>query len=114
MLTSDGRAYFVRWGHSATSPKSTSQSTRISEAESLEEGLTIDKVETPEGEAKEEIIFDEKIEMEIVDEQDSESQWEWTGICFHRFTEEGEELGSEGVRLSLNKRMDLLAVGSQK
>lgn len=118
MFTSDGRAYFVRWGPSPPPAplKPSPESTAVSRIRISGETSATDLANDLVGEEKEEILFDEKIEIKRVAEEESETllKWEWKGICFHRTIAEEDTDGNEGVYLSLNSRMDLLAVGSQK
>lgn len=95
MLTSDGRAYLVKWS-SVVPPSATTPSTEPIDGEKLEEKM------------------EEKGEGE-------ETRWEWQGVCFHPSRgRAGKEKKGEidwrkaGRDACVNERMGLVSIGCEE
>lgn len=95
MLTSDGRAYLVKWSP-IVPPSATTPSTEPIDGEKLEEKM------------------EEKGEGE-------ETRWEWQGVCFHPSRgRAGKGKGGEidwrkaGRDACVNERMGLVSIGCEE
>lgn len=101
MLTSDGRAYIVRW---APITPSTTRSKGKAKAKGAEAGAG-------------QVLFDESLEDTV---PASEDKWAWRGVCFHPAsrdeTDQERELdkGRGASQASINERMGLVAVGCEE
>ncbi|SCV72828.1 BQ2448_4365 [Microbotryum intermedium] len=127
MLTSDGRAYLVRWAPSITPPQTPGTwSRRPSSTASF--GPPSSSPTSPtvnvglKGAGVDQVVFDAGVESQAPQE------WEWQGVCFHPRVEGGEDddaeektrrqeklldQGKGGSGVALNEKFGLVAVGCQ-
>ncbi|SCZ92024.1 BZ3500_MvSof-1268-A1-R1_Chr5-3g08288 [Microbotryum saponariae] len=127
MLTSDARAYLVRWAPSVTPPQTPgtwsrrpSSTASFGPASSLPTSPNLDA--GPKRVGVDQVVFDAPVESHVAQE------WEWQGVCFHprvEAVEDGDEQemlhkqeklldrGKGGTCLALNEKFGLVAVGCQ-